>query len=421
MDQRIFEVGLALGLVAGAALLSSFLRFSVAPFLILAGLAVGPHAPQIGILDFRFIQSSPFIELMGRMGVLFLLFYLGLEFSFGRLLKSGRSIVVGGSIYIAVNFLAGLAYAALMGWPTKEVLIVTGITTISSSAIVAKVLFDLQRTANRETELILGIIMVEDVFLAFYLSIVSGLVLSEATSVGGVLLTALGALGFILGVIVIGRLLVPWLNRGLRIASNESFLLTVFAALFRLAGLGSRLHVAEAIGALLLGLVLAETEHGERIEQVVVPFRDFFGAMFFFGFGLTIDPLTLGGAVWPVAGAVLVTLVGNIFAGMLAGRSAGLSPAASFNVGLTILARGEFSIIMANLAKAGGLLAIIQPFAALYVLTLAILGPLLTKESGRIFNLADAALRQFEKMRARLKKPAATRPAPDEDVPDQVG
>jgi CPA2 family monovalent cation:H+ antiporter-2 len=96
------------------------------PLLILAGMAVGPHAPKIGPLDFRFIESAPLIEFMGRVGVLFLLFYLGLEFSVSRLIKSGRSIVVGGSIYIAVNFALGLAYAALLGWPLKEVLVCCG-------------------------------------------------------------------------------------------------------------------------------------------------------------------------------------------------------------------------------------------------------------------------------------------------------
>ena len=177
------------------------------------------------------------------------------------------------------------------------------------------------------------------------------------------------------------------MNRVFRISSNEVFLLVLFACLFLLAGLGETIHVAEAIGALLLGLVLAETEHGDRIAHLIVPFRDFFGALFFFGFGLTIDPLALGGAVWPVLGAVFVTLVGNVAAGLLAGRTARLGTGPSLNVGLTIVSRGEFSIIMANLAHTGGLLAVLQPFAALYVLILAVLGPLLTKESERIYEL----------------------------------
>jgi CPA2 family monovalent cation:H+ antiporter-2 len=341
MDHRVFEIGLALALVAGAGLLSARLRFSIVPFLILIGMAVGPHAPKYGILDFRFIESAPFIEFIGRIGVLFLLFYLGLEFSVSRLIKAGRSIALGGTIYIAINFAAGLAYPFLLGLPIKEVLVVAGITTISSSAIVAKVLFDLRRTANPETELILGIIMFEDVFLAFYLSLVSGVVLSGATSLSGILTSAGIALVFILGLIILGRVATPLLNRALRIPSNEVFLLTVFAGLFMLAGFGETIHVAEAIGALLVGLILAETEHRERIEHLIVPFRDFFGALFFFGFGLSIDPFSLGGAVWWALGAVLLTLLGNTIAGMLAGRSAKLSPAASLNIGLTIVSRAS--------------------------------------------------------------------------------
>lgn len=389
MNHIVFEIGLALGLVALAAVIANRLKFSNAPLLILTGMIVGPHAPKFWIFDFRFIESAPLIEFMGRVGVLFLLFYLGLEFSVSRLIKSGKSIVVSGSIYIGINFTIGLAYAFLIGMPFKEMLIVAGITTISSSAIVAKVLFDLRRTANVETELILGIIMFEDVFLAFYLSLVSGIVLSESSSLLGVLGSAGLALIFILGFIVVGRLAVPWLNKLFRISSNEVFILVLFACLFLLAGFGETIHVAEAIGALLLGLILAETEHGERIEHLIIPFRDFFGALFFFGFGLTIDPFGLGGAVWLAVGAVVVTVIGNVAAGLLAGRQAGMSSQQSLNIGLTIVSRGEFSIILANLAVAGSLLPIIQPFAALYVLILAILGPIMTKESERIFGLFE--------------------------------
>ncbi|MGK5509278.1 cation:proton antiporter [Brevibacillus formosus] len=404
MEHIVFEVGLALALIAIAGFLSMKLKFSIVPFYILVGMIVGPHAPDIGLFDLRFIESAPLIEFMGRIGVLFLLFYLGLEFSVGRLIKAGRSIAVGGTIYIVINFTLGLLFGWAAGFPLKEVLIIAGITTISSSAIVAKVLVDLKRTANRETEMILGIIMFEDIFLAVYISIVSGLVLSGATSLAGVLSSALIALGYMLLLIIVGRKLVPFLNRALNIKSNEVFMITVFAALFLIAGFSETIHVAEAIGALLVGLVLAETQHMKRIEHLILPFRDFFGAMFFFSFGLTIDPLSLGGAVWLSIGAVALTLFGNVVAGLFAGRSAGLSPKASTNIGLTIVSRGEFSIIMANLGKAGALMEILQPFAALYVLILAILGPLLTKESKHIYKLLNAVFRLDRK--TPVKEPA---------------
>src|SRR6185369_5191099 len=399
MEHLVLEFGLALALIGIAVTLAAKLRLSNVPFLILIGMAVGPHAPQIGVFDFRFIESAALIDFMGRVGVLFLLFYLGLESNVSRLIQAGRSIFTGGSIYIALNFVFGVGYAYLAGFSVKEMLVIAGITTISSSAIVAKILFDYRRTANPETELILGITMYEDVFLAVYLSLLSGIVLSGATSIGGILSSAGLALGFIVGLIVVGRWATPLLNRLLRISSNEVFVIVVFAALFIFAGLGETIHVAEAIGALLLGLILGETQHSGRIERLVVPFRDFFGAIFFFGFGLTVDPFGLGGAVGLSIGAALLSLIGVVIAGQLAGRVAGHSAPTSLNVGLTLLGRGEFSIIVAKLAEAGGLLPLIQPFAALYVLILATFAPLLAKESERIASFVARVLSRFHRPR----------------------
>jgi monovalent cation:H+ antiporter-2, CPA2 family len=178
----------------------------------------------------------------------------------------------------------------------------------------------------------------------------------------------------------------------------------VFACLFLLAGLGETIHVAESIGALLLGLILGETEHSERMERLVVPFRDFFGAVFFFSFGLSIDPFSLGGAAWLAAGAAVLSLVGVVVAGMIVGRRANLSPVGSLNISFTLLARGEFSIIIADLAQAGGLLPILQPFAALYVLILASVAPLLAKESERIYGLFAKLFGRRTKMKASDEK-----------------
>lgn len=390
MDTLVLEIGLALGLIATAVLVANKLGVSNIPFLIIIGMLVGSHAPQFGNFDFRFEKSTPFINFMGRVGVLFLLFYLGLESNLTRLIKAGSSILVGGSIYVSINFCAGLFFGYLMGFELKEVLIVAGITTISSSAIVAKILFDYRRTANPETGLILGITMFEDVFLAIYLSLISGIVLSGASSFAGVASSGGIALGFIVGVVLLGRWATPYLNKLLKISSNEIFIIVVFACLFLLAGLGETIHVAESIGALLLGLVFGETDQSERMEKLVVPFRDFFGAVFFFSFGLSIDPFSLGGAAWMAIGAVILSIIAVTVAGMIVGKRAGLSTNGSLNTGFTLLARGEFSIIIVNLAIAGGLSAVLQPFAALYVLIMASISPIFAKESDRISDFIES-------------------------------
>ncbi|PYG90383.1 CPA2 family monovalent cation:H+ antiporter-2 [Ruminiclostridium sufflavum DSM 19573] len=397
MHNLIFEIGLAVGLIATVGLISKKLRFSVIPFYILIGMAVGPHAPHFGILDFRFIESSVFIEFMGRLGVLFLLFNLGMEFSVSRFVKSGKSILTGGLFYILINFSTGL----LIGWigdlPIKETMVICGIMTSSSTAIVAKVLMDLKRTANRETEIIMGMIMFDDLFIAIHISILSGLLLSESSSLWGILSTAAVSILFILFMLFAGKRLIKYLDKFLNIQSTELFLLIVMALLFLIAGFSESLHVAEAIGALLVGLVLAESVHSNRIEHNILPFKDFFGAIFFFSFGLTIDPLSLGGAVWLAVIAAAFTIGGNMISGTIAGRVAGINGKARANIGLTLVSRGEFSIIMANMGKAGGLLPVIQSFAVVYVLILAITGPMLAKESAFIYKI-------IQKLRIRRKE-----------------
>ncbi len=396
-DKIVFEIGLAIALLAIVGLTAHKLKFSVIPFYILIGMAVGPHAPHFGIIDLRFIESSPFIDFMGRLGILFLLFYLGLEFSVSRLVKSGKSIVVGGLIYILINFASGLLLGWLFGLPIKETLVICGIMTSSSTAIVAKVLVDLKRSANPETEIIMGMIMFDDLFIAIHMSILSGLILSGATSAGGILLTTLSALVFILVFIIFGRKVIKYIDKAINIQSSELFLLVILAALFLTAGFSETLHVAESIGALLIGLVLADSAHVKRIEHLVLPLRDIFGAIFFFSFGLTIDPMSLGGAVWMAIAGVLLTIGGNLASGFIAGRVGRISSKASLNIGFTLVSRGEFSIIMASIGKAGGLLPSVQSFAVLYVLILSVLGPLLTKESKRIYGLTRRLLPQSRK------------------------
>ncbi|MBL1407787.1 cation:proton antiporter [Sphingobacterium faecale] len=402
----ILEIGIAVLLVASVGLLANRLRFSVIPFFIIIGMFLGnkeypdflvtfleqsdntalTHGIEKVWSFFTFSESKPFIEFMGRLGVLFLLFYLGLEFSVGRLIKSGKSIIVGGSLYVALNFVSGLFIGWLMGLPFKEVMVLSGLMTSSSTAIVAKVLTDLKRTANSETEVIMGMIMFDDLFIAMHISFLSGLIIAGGTSVWAVLGTSLLALGFILAFLILGRRLIPFIDRLLQEKSSELFILIIFSLLFVIAGVSETIHVAEAIGALMAGLVFADSKYIKKIEAMVLPYKDFFGAMFFFSFGLSIDIYTLGGAIGWATLAAVITVLCNVASGYFAAHFSKMKPRASFDIGFTLSARGEFSIIMANIGKAGGLLPILQSFVVVYVLILSIVSPLLTKESRRLWN-----------------------------------
>ncbi len=383
----ILEIGIAVGLVAIVGLIANKLKFSVIPFFIIIGMVLGQHAPQVGMVDLTFTESKPFIDFMGRLGVLFLLFYLGLEFSVNRLIKSGKAIVTGGTIYVLLNFTSGLLIGWLMDMPFKEMMVLCGIMTSSSTAIVAKVLTDLKRTANPETEVIMGMIMFDDLFIAMHISFLSGLILTGSSSFWTVAGTSLLALGFILTFLILGRKLVPSIDRLLKEKTSELFILIIFALLFIVAGFSETIHVAEAIGALMAGLVLADSQYIKKIESMVLPYKDFFGAMFFFSFGLSIDIMSLGGAVLWASIAALVTVMGNLASGYFAAKFSGMKPKTSFDIGFTLSARGEFSIIMANIGKAGALLPVIQSFVVVYVLILSIVSPLLTKESRNLWKL----------------------------------
>lgn len=402
----ILEIGIAVLLVALVGLLANRLRFSVIPFFIVIGMLLGNENYPDFVSSFlrtigsdglttavnsvwsflTFTESKPFIEFMGRLGVLFLLFYLGLEFSVGRLIKSGKSIVTGGTLYVIINFVSGLLIGWLMDLPFKELMVLCGLMTSSSTAIVAKVLTDLKRTANPETEVIMGMIMFDDLFIAMHISFLSGLILTGSTSVLAVAGTSLLALGFILTFLILGRKLIPSIDKLLQDKSSELFILIIFSLLFVIAGFSETIHVAEAIGALMAGLVFADSKYIKKIEAMVLPYKDFFGAMFFFSFGLSIDIYSLGGAVGWAALAAFITILGNLASGYFAARFSNLKPRTAFDIGFTLSARGEFSIIMANIGKAGGLLPVVQSFVVVYVLILSVVSPLLTKESRSIWS-----------------------------------
>lgn len=402
----ILEIGIAVLLVASVGLLANRLKFSVIPFFIIIGMLLGNKEYPTFLLNFleqtsnpaltaavdkiwgffTFSESKPFIDFMGRLGVLFLLFYLGLEFSVGRLIKSGKSILTGGTLYVLLNFVSGLFVGWLMDLPFKELMVLCGLMTSSSTAIVAKVLTDLKRTANSETEVIMGMIMFDDLFIAMHISFLSGLILTGGTSIAAVLGTSLLALGFILTFLILGRKMIPFIDRLLQEKSSELFILIIFSLLFVIAGFSETIHVAEAIGALMAGLVFADSRYIKKIEAMVLPYKDFFGAMFFFSFGLSIDIYTLSGAIGWATLAAIITIICNVASGYFAAHFAKMKPRTSFDIGLTLSARGEFSIIMANIGKAGGLLPILQSFVVVYVLILSIVSPLLTKESRNLWN-----------------------------------
>ncbi|HEX6576772.1 MAG TPA: cation:proton antiporter [Jiangellaceae bacterium] len=345
------------------------------PCYMAAGILFGPGTPGPVL-----VESPEDLELLASLGLVLLLFHLGVEFPVEQVLASGRRLFLAAGSYIGLNVTAGLVLGLALGWGAAEALIIAGALGISSSAIVTKLLIELRRLTNAETPVILGIIVIEDLFLAFYLALLhpvlsdaeSALELARDMAVSFLFLAMLFALARY-GARLIGAL----------IGSREDELLAVLMVglLLVVAGLAGEVGVSEAIGALMIGLVVSRTEVRDRAERVVLPLRDVFAAVFFVAFGLSIDVADLGPVAVPVVIAATMTLVVNLAAGIVTARLFRFNQRAAANVGLTVLGRGEFSLILATLALAAGLDDRLGPFIALYVLVLAILSPLLASRS----------------------------------------
>lgn len=356
------------------------------PFFMAAGIVTGPHTPGLVLVD----EPSD-LGVFAAVGLIMLLFHLGLEFSFDDLIDGGPRLLAAGATYLLLNLGGGLALGFVLGWGAREALVIAGAVGISSSAIVTKLLVELDRLANRETRMILGIIVVEDVFLALYLAMLQP-ILGEAEGLvdGAILFTR--AFAFLAALFLIARYGAGYV--GTFLSTDDDELLTVlFVGLaILIAGVAEELGVSDAIGALMVGLIVAETKVAERVERLVLPLRDAFAAVFFFAFGLTIDPGDVGDVAVPVVAAIVLSLGLNIVAGIIGARMHGFGQRAAANAGLTLLGRGEFSLILVTLAAAAGLDRRLGPFVALYVLVLAIAGPLLASRSRFLANLLPESI-----------------------------
>jgi CPA2 family monovalent cation:H+ antiporter-2 len=318
--------------------------------------------------------------MLALLGLVLLLFHLGLEFPVEQVLGSGKRLFIAAGAYIALNFSAGLALGFALGWGAAEAFVIAGAVGISSSAIATKLLIELRRLANAETPVILGIIVIEDLFLALYLALLSP-ILSGASSAGELLLRIGISFGYLAVLFGVARWGAKWIGRVLDSREDELVAIIMIGLVVLVAGISAEIGVSDAIGALMIGLVVARTSIRERAERIAVPLRDVFAAIFFIAFGTSIDVGEIGSVAVPVLIAVGMTVVTNVTAGLITARLFGLNQRGAANVGLTVLGRGEFSLILATLAIGAGLDERIGPFIALYVLILAVLAPILAANS----------------------------------------
>ena len=375
MGHELILLGIAFLLAGLLARAGRRVGLPTIPFFIAAGILVGPHTAGPVLFD-----RPEDLELLAAFGLIFLLFYLGVEFSLDDLTGGGRLLLASAGLYLVLNVGAGLAFGFALGWGSKEALVIAGATGISSSAIVTKLLVELRRLGNPETRLILGIIVLEDLFLALYLAALAP-ILGQADGVGESIVLFVRALAFLVVLGLVARFGTRVV--GAIITSKDDELLVVLFVGFALlvAGIAYELGVSDAIGAFMAGLVLAGTAAARRIQRLVLPLRDAFAALFFFAFGLSIDPGDIGQVIAPAAAAIVMSIVLAVVAGVAVARMNRMTGAAAANIAFTVVARGEFALILVALATQAGLDHRLAPFVAVYVLTLAVVSPILATHS----------------------------------------
>jgi CPA2 family monovalent cation:H+ antiporter-2 len=347
--------------------LAARFRFSPIPLYLLAGLAFG-HG---GLVPLG--ASQEFIAVGAEIGVVLLLLMLGLEYSASDLVTSLRTQYPAGIVDFVLNAVPGAVAALLLGWGPVAAVVLAGVTWVSSSGVIAKVLGDLGRVGNRETPAILGVLVLEDLAMAVYLPVVTALLAGVSLAEGAVTVAvALSAAGAVLFVALrYGRAI----SRFVSSDDPEKLLLVVLGLTLLVAGIAQRLQVSAAVGAFLVGIALSG-EAAEGAHTLLSPLKDLFAAVFFVFFGLHTDTTSIVPVLVPALALALVTTATKIATGYWAARRAGAGVKGRWRAGGTLVARGEFSVVIAGLAVTAGVAPELGPLATAYVLILVVVGPL---------------------------------------------
>ncbi|MFW5905676.1 MAG: cation:proton antiporter, partial [archaeon] len=395
------EVGVVFAAAAIAGGVADRLGQSVIPFYILVGMGLGEFT--LGRMGLPYVTESSVVVVGAELGIVFLLFFLGLEFNLDRLLARRAQITRAGTIDFLVNFGAGL----LLGWivfgTVIPAVLLAGIVYISSSAVITKSLIDLGWIANDEAEPILGTLVFEDLLIAVYLAVMTAVVLGS-DGLEAIAIDVGIALGFILALLIASRIGTEWIQHVVSTDSHEFLVLRALGVTVSVAGVALSIGVSEAVAAFFVGMAFSTIDYEdlERLERLLEPLRDAFAAIFFVWNGLVTDPLALGGVVGLIALAVFFTTPTKLLSGYLGGRVFDLDRRRSTRVALGMTTRGEFSLIVATVAISGAGAGTIAPalaetinaFAVGYVLVMATLGTTLMQYSGPIETFVVSRLRE---------------------------
>jgi len=393
----MFEVGVIAAVGFLGAAIASRAKVSVIIGYIVAGILIGPniHLNLFGLSYNGVLTETDFIQSISQLGLVLLLFFVGLEFSITKLKKTKEAAAILAVTNLAVDMFAGFVIGAWLGWPLIDTIFMAGVISMSSSAIAAKALIDLKRLGNAETEFILGMVILESFMAMIILTLVNGVVISSdgaptnPTSLFAGIGIFLGFFAFLAAVVIPNTV-----KMFERIKSDELFILFAMAMVFLAAALAQSFRVPAIIGAFFMGMVFADTKLAQRMKSKMEPLRDAFVAMFFLSFGMLIDPSALPAVLPMLLLAVPLILMSDMFLTASLAYMIGFSSKAAMAVGTSFIARNEEAILYASVGTrsihnnqnlstnyAGTYLT---PFTGILCIVMSALAPLLMVRSDRI-------------------------------------
>ena len=371
IPRLLVEFGALLVGLGILARISARFGLSPVPLFLIAGLAFGDGgAIPLGV-------DEEFVEIAAQIGAVLLLLLLGLEYSGDELVGTVRQQWWAGLVDVVLNSLPGVICGFLLGWGLLGAVALGGITYISSSGIVAQVVKDLKWRREPEVPGVVGLLIVEDIVMAPYLPIVTAMATGAGLAAG--LISVSIALGVVAAVVLLSLHRLKFANALLNADKPVALLLTLFGTALLVAGLAELAGFSAAVAAFLVGLLFTD-EVAEVARQRLAPLRDLFAAVFFVFSGLTTDPADIP-PVLPVAAALAVAgIATKLITGWIVARRAEASPRGHWRAGTLLIARGEFSVLIAGIvATAPFAPAMLIPLATTYVLITAIAGPLLSR------------------------------------------
>jgi CPA2 family monovalent cation:H+ antiporter-2 len=383
MEEVALLKDFAIIMVVAAVITLLFRRLRQPPILgyLIAGLLVGPY-----VLPTPLVTNLETISLLADLGLILLLFGLGLEFSWNKIRQIGLSVLIIGVIEILTMISIGYGLGKLLGWSTMDALFLGAALHISSSAIIVKILRDMGKLEFLSSRLIVGILVVEDFAAVAIIAVLSGVATTGTANFGDIGSLALRLIIFVVASLVLGAIIVPRIIRFTsRFHSKEAFLITSLGLCFAMALLGNYLGLSAAAGAFLVGALIGNTEHSEDIAEVVTPVRDMFAALFFVAIGMLINITQFKDFVIPAIIVATVFILGKILSDTLATFMAGYDGETALGVGMGMPVMGEFSLAIAKLGiDRGVVLAPLYSVIALVTALTSLTGPYIMRSAGSV-------------------------------------